>query len=173
MQPILSSIRPIRYVNCDEHFMAMALRLAHQAAARGEVPVGAVVVKNGVVLGRGYNRVEAKQDALQHAEIIALRQATRRLQQGRLTGCDLYVTLEPCAMCAGAIVWSRIKRVIFAATDPKAGACGTVLSVVGNLKLNHRSEIVSGILGDASRQVLQTFFKQLRLVQKAYKREGK
>jgi tRNA(adenine34) deaminase len=145
-----------------EQFMHLALRLARQAASAGEVPVGAVVVKDGVVLGRGRNRVEARQDASQHAELLALRQAARRLHSWRLEGCDLYVTLEPCAMCAGAAVWSRIRRIVFAAADAKAGACGSVLSVAGHPKLNHRPQLVAGVLGDESRELLQAFFRELR-----------
>ncbi len=150
--------------------MRIALRLAHKAAVCGEVPVGAVVVKDGRIIGQGHNRVETRQDALQHAELIAIRQASRRLKHWRLEGCELYVTLEPCAMCAGAIVWSRIQRVIFAAEDPKAGACGSLLTVAGHPKLNHRPEILSGVLAETSRQELQAFFKQLRSDQKERKR---
>ncbi|NTV52457.1 MAG: tRNA adenosine(34) deaminase TadA [Candidatus Firestonebacteria bacterium] len=146
----------------DEYFMRAALKLARQAAARGEVPVGAVVVKDGAVIGRGRNRVEARQDASQHAEMLALRQAARRLRSWRLEGCDLYVTLEPCAMCAGAAVWSRIRRIVFAAADAKAGACGSVLSVAGHPQLNHRPVLVSGVLAAESRQILQMFFRDLR-----------
>jgi tRNA(adenine34) deaminase len=142
--------------------MQAALRLARKAASLGEVPVGAVVVKDGRVIGRGCNRVEAKQDASQHAEMLALRQATRKTHSWRLEGCDLYVTLEPCAMCAGAAVWSRIRRIVFAAADAKAGACGSVLTVAGHPKLNHRPVLVPGVLAEESRQLLQAFFRELR-----------
>jgi tRNA(adenine34) deaminase len=145
--------------------MHLALRLARQAAAAGEVPVGAVVVKDGVVLGRGRNRVEARQDASQHAEMLALRQAARRLGSWRLEGCDLFVTLEPCAMCAGAAVWSRIRRIVYAAADPKAGACGSVLTVAGHPKLNHRPQLVPGVCGAEAREMLQAFFRNLRSTQ--------
>ena len=162
MNPTVSLARHLAPRGYDERFMQAALRLACKAAAGGEVPVGAVVVKDGKVIGRGCNRVEAKQDASQHAEMLALRQAARRLQSWRLADCDLYVTLEPCAMCAGAAVWSRIRRIVFAAADAKAGACGSVLTVAGHPRLNHCPELVSGVLASESRELLQAFFRKLR-----------
>ncbi len=146
----------------DEKYMALALREAKRAAREGEIPVGAVVVEKGRVLGRGHNRVEQKQDATLHAELIALRQAARKKRNWRLAGCDLYVTLEPCAMCAGAIVWSRLERVIYATKDPKAGACGSVLTVAGNPKLNHRPRTQTGPGGEESSKLLKEFFRTLR-----------
>jgi len=146
----------------DEKFMDLALAEAAKAGRSGEVPVGAVIVRDGQVLGRGRNQVEQKQDASRHAEMIAIRQAARRLKSWRLEQCDLYVTLEPCAMCAGAIVWSRIRRVVFGARDPKAGACGSVVDVVGNPRLNHRPAIREGVRQTECRQLLQEFFRGLR-----------
>jgi len=162
MNPTVSLARHPAPENNDARFMRAALRLACKASSAGEVPVGAVVVRSGVILGRGCNRVEAKQDASQHAEMLALRQAARRLRSWRLEGCDLYVTLEPCAMCAGAAVWSRIRRIVYAAADAKAGACGSALLVAGHPKLNHHPELVSGVLAEESRELLQSFFRNLR-----------
>lgn len=146
----------------DEKYMRLALREAEKALASGEVPVGAVIVREGRIIGRGHNRVEARKDATQHAEIIALRQAARRQGGWRLEGSHLFVTLEPCAMCAGAITWSRVARVVYAAADPKAGACGSVLSVLGNTRLNHRPVIEAGLLACESSKLLKSFFKTLR-----------
>ncbi|MEW6517185.1 MAG: tRNA adenosine(34) deaminase TadA [candidate division FCPU426 bacterium] len=146
----------------DEYFMQQALREARKALQAGEVPVGAVVVSEGRVVGRGHNRVETRKDATQHAEIIALRQAARRQGGWRLEGAHLYVTLEPCAMCAGAITWSRVAKVVYGAQDPKAGACGSVLSVLGNPRLNHRPLIETGVLARESSRLLRGFFKRLR-----------
>jgi len=146
----------------DEKFMAVALREAQKAFRKGEVPVGAVVVRDGRIVGRGHNRVEEKNDASQHAEMIALRQAAKRQKSWRLEDSDLYVTLEPCAMCAGAIVWSRIRKVFYGACDPKAGACGSVVQVVGNPRLNHRPQVQAGLRQAESSQLLKLFFKQLR-----------
>jgi tRNA(adenine34) deaminase len=142
--------------------MQQALREASQALQAGEVPVGAVVVHQGKIIGRGYNRVESRRDATQHAELIAIRQAARRRGGWRLEGCHLFVTLEPCAMCAGAITWSRVARVVYAAADPKAGACGSVLQVLGNPRLNHRPRIEAGLLALESSKLLQGFFRRLR-----------
>lgn len=147
----------------DQHFMVLALREAQKAFARGEVPVGAVVVYQGRVIGRGHNRVEARQDATQHAELIALRQAGRKLKTWRLAGCTLYVTLEPCAMCAGAVVWSRMERLVYGAQDPKAGACGSVLQVPACPGLNHHPLLAAGVLEQESRAMLQKFFRELRI----------
>lgn len=151
-----------RLCNDDRRFMKMALRLAEQAASRGEVPVGAVVVHRGVVAGRGRNRVEHGQDASLHAEMAALRQASRRLGRWRLTGCTLYSTLEPCAMCAGAAVLFRIGRLVYAARDPKAGACGSVLDVAASRRLNHRIPVEAGLMGREAAKLLRDFFRARR-----------
>jgi tRNA(adenine34) deaminase len=142
----------------DEEFMQEALSLAQEAAEIGEVPVGAVVVKDGKVVGRGFNRPISGCDPSAHAEMIALRDAAARLGNYRLTGCDLFVTLEPCVMCAGAIMHARIDRVVFGARDPKTGACGSVIDVFGEARLNHHTQVVGNVMADASRDLLQAFF---------------
>lgn len=141
--------------------MEQALLLAQRAADKGEVPVGAVVVKNGVIVGCGYNLRESEKNALRHAELIAIEEACTNLQGWRLCGCDLYVTLEPCPMCAGAIVNSRIERVIYGASDPKAGAAGSVLNLF-EFPLNHFPVVVKGVLEERCSGILKEFFKQLR-----------
>jgi tRNA(adenine34) deaminase len=146
----------------DEYFMRAALRQARKALKNGDVPVGAVIVKNGCIIARGWNAREQKQDPCQHAEIAAIRRAARALGSWRLLDCALYVTLEPCAMCAGAIVLARIPRVIYAAADPKAGACGSVLNILAEKKLNHRPTVVGGLLADEAGQMLKDFFKAAR-----------
>ncbi len=157
----------------DERYMRQALRLATRAASSDEVPVGAVVVCGGRVVGRGHNQVEAKRSALQHAEINALRQAATKLGRWRLTGCTLYVTLEPCAMCAGAMVLSRIDRLVYAADDPKAGACGSVSNIIAEKKLNHVVEVERGLLQDEAAQVLKEFFRNKRTTKKIARRVGR
>ncbi len=138
------------------------MRLAQKAALNNEVPVGAVVVYGGKIVGRGWNQVETRRDASRHAEIIALRQAANKLGRWRLTGCTLYVTLEPCAMCAGAMVLARIDRLVYAASDPKAGACGSVFNIVEDKRLNHRIVVDRGLLEKESSQMLRDFFKKRR-----------
>ena len=146
----------------DSFWMQEALAEAHQAAAMGEVPVGAVVVRDGVVVGRGFNRRETDGDPLAHAEILAIRQAAQQVGNWRLVGCELYVTLEPCAMCAGALVNSRVERLVFATRDPKAGYCGSLGNLVRDERLNHRVEVVEGILADEAGALLRDFFASLR-----------
>ncbi|MEM9290441.1 MAG: tRNA adenosine(34) deaminase TadA [Acidobacteriota bacterium] len=146
----------------DEEWMDFALRVAHEAAQRGEVPVGAVVVKDGEAVSWAGNRREEDQDPVAHAEILALRQAAQRLGSWRLEGCDLYVTLEPCAMCAGALVNARIQRLIYGAADPKAGFCGSLGNLVQEARLNHRMEVRRGVRSEASADLLRSFFQQLR-----------
>jgi tRNA(adenine34) deaminase len=145
----------------DIHFMQLALVQAREAGANGEVPVGAVVVKDGVVLATGRNAPIAAQDPTAHAEIVALRAAALALGNYRLDGCELFVTLEPCAMCAGAMLHSRLKRVVFGASDPKTGAAGSVLNLFEQQRLNHQTELVGGVLAPDSSALLQDFF-QLR-----------
>jgi tRNA(adenine34) deaminase len=142
--------------------MAMALRLAERAAREGEVPVGAVVVHEGRVVGRGRNQVERKRFSGLHAEMIAIRQAAKMMDRWRLTGCTLYSTLEPCAMCAGAAVLARIDRLVFATRDPKAGACGSVFDIVRSRRLNHRIEVRRGLLERESSALLKNFFREKR-----------
>jgi len=146
----------------ESDWMQAAFELAAEAAADGEVPIGAVVVDaDGVIIGRGRNRRESG-DPLGHAEIYAIRQAAEAVGGWRLSGTTLVVTLEPCAMCAGAIVNARIERLIFAAADPKAGFCGSLGNLVQDARLNHRVELTGGFEADRSRELLQTFFKNLR-----------
>ena len=144
----------------DELFMQQALELARTAAVEGEVPVGCVIVQDGTVIGRGHNRRETGRSALAHAEIEAIAEACRRLGGWRLWQATLYVTLEPCPMCAGAIINARIPRVVIGAMDPKAGSCGSVVNLFD--LPNHRPEITRGVLEDACASELRTFFRTLR-----------
>lgn len=146
----------------DTAYMQVALQLAVQAAAAGEVPVGAVVVKDGTIVGRGYNQPIAGTDPTAHAEIMAMRDAGKTLGNYRLTDCDLYVTLEPCVMCAGAIMHARIRRVIFGARDPKTGACGSAIDLFAQPHLNHHAEVTGGMLADEAAVLLQDFFSRRR-----------
>ncbi len=146
----------------DADFMQQALELAHEAAKNNEVPVGAIVVKDSVVIGHGSNTPIGLHDPTAHAEIIAMREAARHLGNYRLVGCTLYVTLEPCAMCSGAIQHARIARLIYGASDPKTGACGSVVNLMAETKLNHHTEVSGGILADECGEVLSDFFKQRR-----------
>jgi tRNA(adenine34) deaminase len=146
----------------DESFMRAALGLAAEAAAMGEVPVGAVVVSNGEIVGRGYNHPIAAHDPTAHAEITALRDAAQRLGNYRLGGCELYVTLEPCIMCAGAILHARIARLIYGAPDPKTGACGSVANPFLDRRLNHHTLLSGGLLQPESAALLQQFFAARR-----------
>ena len=146
----------------DEVYMDEALGLAAAAAARGEVPVGALVVRDGVVLGRGGNAPIAGNDPTAHAEIAALRDAARAVGNYRLVGATLYTTLEPCPMCAGAILHARIARVVFGARDPKSGACGSVIDLFAERKLNHHAQVASGVRAEACAAVLSAFFAARR-----------
>ena len=146
----------------DETFMREALALAQEAAAAGEVPVGAVVVSEGKVVGRGYNRPISGKDATAHAEVVALRDASARIGNYRLPGCALYVTLEPCVMCAGAIMHARIARLVYGAADPKAGACGSVVNLFAEARLNHHATVSNGILASEAGKLLQAFFAARR-----------
>lgn len=147
----------------DEKYMEKALELAREACSRDEIPVGAVIVKDGEIIAEGSNENREKNDATLHAEMIAIKKASLYLANERLTGCDLYVTKEPCAMCAGAIVHSRIRRVIIGVPDIKYGACGTVFDVCGNSRMNHVPEIQFGVLADESSSLLKEFFREKRL----------
>ena len=146
----------------DLQAMHAALTGARLAAEAGEVPIGAVVVHNGAIIARGQNRVLRDIDPTAHAEIVALRAAATVLANYRLSGCTLYVTLEPCAMCAGAMIHARIDHLVFAAADPKAGACGSVLSVVNHPQLNHQMQLQHGIAADESAELLRKFFRERR-----------
>jgi tRNA(adenine34) deaminase len=146
----------------DRGWMTEALALAEAAAGIGEVPIGAVVVREGEALGRGFNRREIDGDPLAHAEILAIREAARAIGGWRLSGCTLYVTLEPCAMCAGALVAARIDRLVYGPADPKAGFCGTLGNLVQDPRLNHRLEVTAGVLAEESAELLRSFFAGLR-----------
>jgi tRNA(adenine34) deaminase len=146
----------------SEKFMRMALELAAQAAAAGEVPVGAVVVKSGEVIGRGSNRPVTSNDPTAHAEIVALREAAAALGNYRLPGCELYVTLEPCPMCVGAMVHARIARIVYGARDPKTGACGSIVDLPALSQWNHHGEFVGGVLEAECGMLLKSFFAARR-----------
>jgi tRNA(adenine34) deaminase len=147
-----------------EQWMKQALREAQKAFEQDEVPVGAVIVHKGKIIGRGYNQNERLQDPTAHAEMIALTAAANHLQTRRLEGCTLYVTLEPCPMCAGAIVLSRIPTLVFAAFDGKAGACGTLYNIVNDKRLNHTLHVVSGVCDRESQELLKGFFGKVRRI---------
>jgi tRNA(adenine34) deaminase len=147
-----------RFFGRDEHFMRLALREAERAASQGEVPIGAVVVRDGEVVGSAGNERELRNDPTAHAEVLALREAAQRLGGWRVPDSVLYVTLEPCAMCAGAIVLARVPRVVYGARDPKAGAAGSVLDVLGEPRLNHRPRVDGGLLAEESTVLLESFF---------------
>jgi tRNA(adenine34) deaminase len=151
-----------RYFPRDDLFMRLALREAERALEHQDVPIGAVVVRDEEVIGAAHNERELRQDPTAHAEILALREASRAVGSWRLLEAVLYVTLEPCAMCAGAIVLARLPRVVYGATDPKAGACGSVLDVVGESRLNHRPEVTGGLLAPDCGELLSTFFASRR-----------
>ena len=150
----------------DSDFMQIALYLAQQAALNDEVPVGAIVVKDGIVIGRGSNAPITLQDPTAHAEIIAMREAAQHLGNYRLVDCTLYVTLEPCAMCSGALQHARIARLVYGASDPKTGACGSVVNLMGEPKLNHHCEVLASVLAEECGAILTAFFKQRRLSNK-------
>jgi tRNA(adenine34) deaminase len=150
-------------VSDDEKLMRLALAEARRAAVAGEVPVGAVVVdRRGVVVGRGHNQRETRSDPTAHAEIVALREAAGSLGGWRLSGCTLAVTLEPCTMCAGAVVLARVDRLLYGADDPKAGAVGSLWDVVRDRRLNHRPEVVGGVLAEESGELLRSWFATRR-----------
>ncbi|MGA2634641.1 MAG: tRNA adenosine(34) deaminase TadA [Terracidiphilus sp.] len=149
-------------MTADHEFMRAALVEARLAAEAGEVPIGAVIVREGEIVARGQNRVLRDLDPTAHAEIVALRAATAALGNYRLDGCTLYLTLEPCAMCAGAMIHARLDRLVFAAADPKAGAAGSVLTVLNHPQLNHQMTVEQGILGDEAAELLRSFFRERR-----------
>jgi tRNA(adenine34) deaminase len=146
----------------DLSLMREALRLAAEGAGQGEVPVGAVVVKDGTIVGRGYNAPISEKDPSAHAEIRALREASQNLRNYRLEGCSLYVTLEPCAMCAGAIMHARIARLVYGASDPKTGACGSIVDLFSEAKLNHHARVEGGVLAAEAGRLLTEFFSARR-----------
>ena len=149
-------------IEFDQRFMNEALKEAEKAFAVDEVPVGCVIVHEGVIIGRGYNRTESLQDPTAHAEILAITAATENLGTWRLSGCTVYSTIEPCAMCAGALVLARVERLVFGAPDPKFGACGSIFDIVQSKKLNHRIALSTGILKNECVSLMQEFFKKKR-----------
>jgi len=151
-----------RLLEGHRRWMEAALREAEQAFAEGEVPVGAVVVKDDRIVGRGHNRVEQLKDPTAHAEMLAITAACATLDTKYLRGCTLYVTLEPCPMCAGAIVWARLDRVVFGAFDEKAGAASTLYNILQDPRLNHRVEVISGVEAERAAALLQRFFRERR-----------
>ena len=142
----------------DNKFMRAALELASEAGDAGEVPVGAVVVSDGAIIGRGYNRPISASDPTAHAEVMALRDAAKYVGNYRLAGCALYVTLEPCAMCIGAIFHARIARLVFGATEPKTGVCGSIIDLTAELRLNHHTQVLGGVLAEEAESKLKQFF---------------
>ena len=149
-------------MDADRCWMEEALAEARQALSEGEVPVGAVIVKDGCVVGRGHNRRESEGDPTAHAEMMAIREAARVLGGWRLTGCTLYVTMEPCPMCAGAMVQARLDRLVYGAVDPKAGAVDSIVDIVREPGFNHQLQVKAGVGAEASRELLQSFFRRLR-----------
>jgi len=150
----------------DEYYMRLAIEEAKKAEKIGEVPIGAIIVKDGEVIARAHNWRETMQRAVAHAEVLVIDQACQRIGSWRLEDMTLYVTLEPCAMCAGAIVLSRVKRVVFGASDPKGGCAGTLMNLLQEERFNHQTEVVSGVLQEECGQMLSEFFRQLRLKKK-------
>ena len=146
----------------DYRFMQQALTLARAAPLIGEVPISALLVHDGLVIAEAHNRRETQQDPTAHAELMVIQEGARQTKSWRLTGTTLYVTLEPCIMCIGAIVLARIPRLVFGATDPKAGACGSIMNIPPEPRLNHRVEVVGGLCSEESQSLLQEFFRQLR-----------
>ncbi|MGI6777420.1 MAG: tRNA adenosine(34) deaminase TadA [Acetivibrionales bacterium] len=145
-----------------KRFMNEALKEAQKAFKKDEAPIGAVIVKDGCIIGRGHNEKELKQDSTLHAEITAIKKASKKLGSWRLNDCDMYVTLEPCTMCAGAIIQARIRRLYIGTPDPKAGAAGSVIDIFGEERFNHRVEVIWNILREKCSQMLKDFFQQLR-----------
>ena len=145
-----------------EKFMREALKQAKRAYEKGEIPVGAVLVKDNKIIARAYNEKEEKKDTTRHAEIIAIQKASKKLNAWRLSGCEMYVTLEPCAMCTGAMIQARLKKVVIGTMDEKTGACGSVLNLLEDYKFNHVVEIEKGVMETECKKILQQFFKELR-----------
>ncbi|MGK7368621.1 MAG: tRNA adenosine(34) deaminase TadA [Candidatus Halalkalibacterium sp. M3_1C_030] len=149
-------------MNKHQQYMQKAFLLAEQAYDEKEIPVGALVVKDDRIIGKGYNQTERLKDATAHAEMLAISAACSTLENKYLDGCTLYVTLEPCPMCAGALVWSKIDRIVFGAADANAGACGSILNIASNHKLNHQVEVIQGIMEEDCEWILKQFFRERR-----------
>lgn len=157
----------------DNYWMGRALNLARQAEASGEVPIGALIVRDGMIIGRGFNRRERSNDPSAHAEMIAIRQASRKLHAWRLIGTTLYVTLEPCPMCMGAILLARMERLVFGCLDPKGGAAGSLYNLADDPRFNHRVELTSGVMQAECAEILSNFFWKLRRDKKELREAGK
>ena len=155
----------------DEHYMRLALKQAEKAAVIGEVPIGCVIVCDGVIVGRGYNKRNKNKTTLAHAEMIAIDKASKKLGDLRLEGCTMYVTLEPCQMCSGALVQSRIDRVVVGAMNKKAGCAGSILNILQMEEFNHQVELTTGVLQEECQDILKRFFKDLRVREKKEKEE--
>lgn len=149
-------------MNKDEKFMKQAIKQAQKAYEQEEIPVGAVIVKDNKIIARAYNKKEQKQDTTNHAEIIAIQKASKKLKTWRLTDCKMYVTLEPCSMCAGALIQARLKKVYIGTMDEKTGSCGSVLNLLQDYTFNHKVEVQTGILQEECESLLKKFFKELR-----------
>ena len=147
-------------------FMYAALKEAIKSYSKEEIPVGAVIVKDGKIIARGHNLKETKKDTTNHAEIIAIRKASKKIKSWRLTGCTMYVTLEPCTMCAGALIQARLDKVVIGTMDEKTGACGSVLNIIEDYKFNHKVEIEKGVMEKECKAILQQFFRELRIKKK-------
>ncbi len=146
----------------DEKFMKQAMKQAQKAYEQEEIPVGAIIVKHNKIIARAYNKKEQKQDTTNHAEILAIQKASKKLKTWRLTDCEMYVTLEPCSMCAGALIQARLKKIYIGTMDPKTGSCGSVLNLLKDYTFNHKVEIQTGILQEECEILLKKFFKELR-----------
>lgn len=157
--------------NIHEKYMKEALKQAKKAEKLGEVPIGCVIVYDGQIIARGYNRRNIQKSTLAHAEILAIRKASRKLQDWRLEDCIMYVTLEPCPMCAGAIVQARIPKVVIGAMNPKAGCAGSILNILQERRFNHQVEMITGVCGGECERVMKSFFQNLRERKKQEKRE--
>jgi len=157
----------------DEFYMQLALEEARKAGELGEVPIGAVIVYDGEVIASAYNLRETTQNAVTHAELLAIERACKQLGTWRLEGAELYVTLEPCPMCSGAIILSRVERVVYGAKDPKAGCAGTLMNLLDDDRFNHQSEVVAGVLEEECGEILTSFFRELRQRKKEKKRRAK
>lgn len=159
---MLGTLKCGNIVKRMKKYMVEALNEAKKAAEMGEVPIGAVIVRDGEIIARGHNMTETLKDPTAHAEMLAIRQASAKLGGWRLTGCSMYVTAEPCSMCAGAIVWSRIEKLIIGTMDPKAGACGSVFNIPQDERLNHFVEIETGMMKEQCSLIMKEFFRKLR-----------
>lgn len=153
-------------MNKDLYFMKEAIKLAKIAYNNEEVPVGCVIVKDDKIIGRGYNKVEEEKNSLMHAELIAIDEACKNLKTWRLTDCTIYVTLEPCAMCAGAMVYSRIKKLVYGGRDIKRGCAGSYMNLLDTTQLNHKAEVIGGVLEDECIYLMSEFFREIRLKKK-------